>query len=160
MLFSFLCYDSPIGLIEIGATAEGVHSLKFVEEPQTGHSPLDSSASSQLMETQQQLAAYFAGELFRFDLPLALDGTDFQRRVWQQLLCVGYGESTSYQAIADTIGKPKAVRAVGMANGCNPLSIVVPCHRIIGSNGHLIGYGGGLWRKEWLLKHEGALLAY
>jgi methylated-DNA-[protein]-cysteine S-methyltransferase len=85
-------------------------------------------------------------------------GTAFQQRVWQQLLTVPYGQTVSYQEIANALGNPKAVRAVGAANGQNPISIIAPCHRIIGSNGALIGYGGGLWRKEWLLKHEGGLL--
>ncbi len=93
-----------------------------------------------------------------FDLPLDLRGTDFQKQVWTQLLTVPYGRTVSYQLIADAIGNPKAVRAVGAANGQNPISVIVPCHRIIGSDGQLVGYGGGLWRKEWLLKHEGALL--
>jgi methylated-DNA-[protein]-cysteine S-methyltransferase len=109
---------------------------------------------------QRQLAAYFAGDLRCFDLPLALDGTPFQRQVWQQLLSVGYGHTASYQAIAHAIDNPKAVRAVGAANGRNPVAIIVPCHRIIGSGARpkLTGYGGGLWRKEWLLRHEGVLL--
>ena len=113
-----------------------------------------------LDEVQRQLAAYFAGDLRYFDLPLALDGTPFQRQVWQQLLSVGYGHTASYQAIAHAIDNPKAVRAVGAANGRNPVAIIVPCHRIIGSGGRpkLTGYGGGLWRKEWLLRHEGVLL--
>ena len=98
--------------------------------------------------------------LHRFDLPLALEGTPFQRQVWQQLLSVAHGETASYQAIADAIDNPKAVRAVGAANGRNPVAIIVPCHRIIGSGARpkLTGYGGGLWRKEWLLRHEGVLL--
>ena len=95
-----------------------------------------------------------------FDLPLALYGTPFQRQAWQQLLSVGYGETASYGAIAAAIDNPKAVRAVGAANGRNPIAIIVPCHRIIGSGGRakLTGYGGGLWRKEWLLRHEGVML--
>jgi methylated-DNA-[protein]-cysteine S-methyltransferase len=84
-----------------------------------------------------------------------MQGTDFQNTVWHQLLNVPYGKTVSYGEIAATIGKPTACRAVGAANGKNPISIIVPCHRIIGSNGSLTGYGGGLWRKEWLLKHEG-----
>ena len=122
--------------------------------------PMQPGAHPLLDEVQRQLDAYFAGGLRSFDLPLELDGTPFQRQVWQQLLSVGYGQIASYQAIAHAIDNPKAVRAVGAANGRNPVAIIVPCHRIIGSGGRpkLTGYGGGLWRKEWLLRHEGALL--
>ncbi len=205
MRLSIAHYDSPIGLIEICATAEAVNRLDFsvqcafARKRRIKAQPTDqttipceagverfdkplpsgvpgvpqppnqerarpagtttmSGAHPLLEEVQRQLAAYFAGELRRFDLPLALDGTVFQRRVWQRLLSVEYGETASYQTIADSIGNPKAVRAVGAANGRNPVAIVVPCHRIVGSSGQLIGYGGGLWRKEWLLRHEGALL--
>lgn len=153
MSTKYAYYESPIGLTEIGAAADGICALNFVEEP--AHPPADHPL---LVAAQDQLGQYFAGARQQFDLPLALSGSDFQRRVWQQLLQVAHGHTSSYQAIADAIGNPKSVRAVGAANGQNPVSIVVPCHRIIGSNGQLTGYGGGLWRKEWLLRHEGALL--
>lgn len=93
-----------------------------------------------------------------FDLPLEMAGTPFQQRVWQQLLTIQYGVTVSYMDIAIELDNPQGVRAVGAANGQNPISIIVPCHRVIGRGGKLTGYGGGLWRKEWLLKHEGALL--
>jgi len=102
----------------------------------------------------EQLQAYFAGELTTFDLPLAPAGTAFQRRVWDALLTVSYGKTASYGDIARLIESPKACRAVGLANGQNPISIIIPCHRIIGANGKLTGYGGGLDRKQWLLDHE------
>ena len=173
MSLSITHYDSPIGAIEIRATDTAVSRLEFIGElptdsairntPYAASKPL--GAHPLLEEARRQLDAYFSGALQRFDLPLALDGTPFQRQVWQQLLSVGYGETASYQAIADAIGNPKAVRAVGAANGRNPVAIIVPCHRIIGSNRagsgarpKLTGYGGGLWRKEWLLRHEGVLL--
>ncbi len=105
-------------------------------------------------ETIVQLKAYFAGELCQFDLPLKLSGTVFQKTVWQQLTTIPYGETVSYKSIAEHIYAPKAVRAVGLANGKNPISIIVPCHRVIGANGKLTGYGGGLHRKQWLLTHE------
>jgi len=146
-------YDSPLGLIEIRATAEAVTYLEFAEEAQETGQP-----GVMTKRTKQQLADYFAGKRQEFDLPLAFDGTDFQKLVWQQLLTIPYGRIISYQDLANEIGKPDAVRAVGAANGQNPISIIAPCHRVIGSDGHLTGYGGGLWRKEWLLKHEGALL--
>lgn len=146
-------YSSPIGLIELSATPEALTTLYFVEEPRH-----EITSIALLATTITQLSEYFAGVRKQFDLPLVLQGTAFQQRVWQQLLTVPYGQTVSYQEIANALGNPKAVRAVGAANGQNPLSIIAPCHRIIGSNGSLIGYGGGLWRKEWLLKHEGYLL--
>ena len=173
MSLSVMNYDSSIGPIEIHATGTAVSRVEFAGEqmgeseeekgeqsrarvsssPQAGAHPL-------LEEAQRQLDAYFAGDLRCFDLPLELEGTPFQRQVWQQLLSVGYGQTASYQEIAVAIDNPKAVRAVGAANGRNPVAIIVPCHRIIGGGGRakLTGYGGGLWRKEWLLRHEGALL--
>ena len=107
----------------------------------------------------EQLDQYFAGERRDFDLPLDLRGTPFQRRVWQALLTIPYGETRSYGEIAAQIGRPDRPRAVGAANGRNPVSIVVPCHRVIGSDGSLTGYGGGLARKRWLLDHEAGRLA-
>jgi methylated-DNA-[protein]-cysteine S-methyltransferase len=149
----FAYFDSPVGLMELGATTEALTALYFVEAPRQ---PI--TATPLLDAAIQQMAAYFTGTLRDFDLPLAFHGTVFQRKVWQQLLNVPYGEATSYQSIANAVGNPKAVRAVGAANGQNPISIIAPCHRIIGSDGTLTGYGGGLWRKEWLLRHEGYLL--
>ena len=107
----------------------------------------------------EQLDQYFAGERRDFDLPLDLRGTPFQRRVWQALLTIPYGETRSYGELAAQIGRPDRPRAVGAANGRNPVSIVVPCHRVIGSDGGLTGYGGGLARKRWLLDHEAGRLA-
>ena len=115
------------------------------EQRRHGHQP----------ERERQLAAYFARELTDFDLPLAPVGTDFQRRVWHQLEQIGYGDTASYGEIAGRLGMTNAAsRAVGLANGRNPIPIVVPCHRVIGANGTLTGYGGGLDRKQWLLAHE------
>jgi methylated-DNA-[protein]-cysteine S-methyltransferase len=148
---SYAYYESPIGLIEIGGTAEGLTWLAFVEGRQAGcgsHALLDQAV--------QQLAEYFDGARRVFELPLLPHGTEFQRQVWGQLLQVPFGQTTSYRDIAMAIGRPRAVRAVGAANGRNPISIVVPCPRVVGSDGGLTGYGGGLWRKEWLLRHEGS----
>jgi methylated-DNA-[protein]-cysteine S-methyltransferase len=146
-------YESPIGLIEIGGTATHIVSLYFVEDRRAAFDPYPT-----VLEAVRQVAEYFSGQRQVFDLDLALHGTAFQERVWQQLLKVPYGQAATYQEIANALNKPKAVRAVGAANGQNPISIIVPCHRIIGSDGKLVGYGGGLWRKEWLLRHEGYLL--
>ena len=149
----FAYYESPVGLIEVGATADALTALYFIAAPRR---PV--TLTPLLEEVLAQLAAYFAGTLHDFRVPLAFHGTPFQKQVWQQLLTVPYGETTSYQSVANALGNPKAVRAVGAANGQNPISIIAPCHRIIGSDGTLTGYGGGLWRKEWLLRHEGYLL--
>jgi methylated-DNA-[protein]-cysteine S-methyltransferase len=105
----------------------------------------------------EELEEYFQNKRTAFTVPLCLDGTDFQKRVWTALRTVPYGKTASYLDMANEIGNPKAVRAIGGANSRNPISIIVPCHRIIGKNGTLVGYEGGLWRKEWLLKHEGSL---
>ena len=150
---NFAYYESPIGLVELGATTAALTALYFVEAPrhETVVTPL-------LQQAAEELDGYFAGTVRAFTLPLHFQGTPFQQQVWQQLLTVPYGATTSYQAIANALGNPRAVRAVGAANGQNPLSIIAPCHRIIGSDGNLTGYGGGLWRKEWLLRHEGYLL--
>jgi methylated-DNA-[protein]-cysteine S-methyltransferase len=108
-------------------------------------------------EATRQLREYFDGRRTSFALPLAPAGTAFQQRVWMALRAIPYGQTVSYGDIARTIGNPKAVRAVGLANGRNPISIIVPCHRVIGSDGALTGYGGGIERKQWLLTHEGAI---
>ncbi len=151
---SYTYYTSPIGLIEVGGTDTALTSLYFVETRRQ-----DAPLSTALLdETLCQLDDYFAGKRRIFDLPLEPAGTPFQRSVWAQLLAISYGSTASYQQIAEALGNPKAIRAVGAANGRNPISLIIPCHRIIGSNGKLIGYGGGLWRKQWLLQHEGALL--
>jgi methylated-DNA-[protein]-cysteine S-methyltransferase len=113
----------------------------------------------QLRPAVEQLRAYFAGELRDFDLPLALDGTDFQRRVWNALRDIPFGTAISYGELARRIGQPSASRAVGAANGRNPVAIIVPCHRVIGADGALTGYGGGLDRKRWLLQHEADIVS-
>jgi methylated-DNA-[protein]-cysteine S-methyltransferase len=147
-------YQSPIGLIEIVASDQAIKSVYFVEAERAAPS---AELPPLLAEGLAQLAAYFQGERQEFSIPLEPDGTGFQKQVWQQLLTVPYGRTASYMDIAKAIGNEKSVRAVGLANGQNPISIIIPCHRIIGSDGSLTGYGGGLWRKEWLLKHEGSL---
>jgi methylated-DNA-[protein]-cysteine S-methyltransferase len=143
--------DAPIGLLEIRATDEGITHILFVDERTEavrGH-PLIERCKSQLVD-------YFEGRRQTFDVPLAPQGTAFQQRVWMRLRDVPYGETCSYATISSGIGSPRSHRAVGAANGRNPLSIVVPCHRVIGSNGQLTGYAGGLERKQWLLRHEQA----
>jgi methylated-DNA-[protein]-cysteine S-methyltransferase len=150
--------DSPVGpltLVAAGGSLVGLYMQVTRHQPgpgqlgeaaQPGPEPLAAAAG--------QLAGYFAGELTGFDLPLAMDGTGFQRRVWAALQQIPYGETVSYGQLADEIGAPGASRAVGLANGRNPIGIVVPCHRVIGADGSLTGYGGGMDRKRFLLDLE------
>jgi len=162
---------SPIGpllLTSDGSALTGLH----MSTPGSGadeHAPLsawgvDDAARAWVADdtvppfpvAREQLAAYFAGRLTVFDLPLALHGTEFQRRVWAALREIPFGETISYAELARRVSNVAAVRAVGAANGRNPIPIIVPCHRVIGSDGSLTGFGGGLERKRWLLEHEGA----
>ena len=106
------------------------------------------------VETKKQLNAYFNSDLQNFNLPLNFIGTDFQKKVWTQLSTINFGKTTSYLQMAKNLGDPKCIRAAASANGKNPFAIIVPCHRVIGTNGSLTGYAGDLWRKEWLLNHE------
>ncbi|MEB2627668.1 methylated-DNA--[protein]-cysteine S-methyltransferase [Peribacillus frigoritolerans] len=148
-----LDYESPIGVIEISGTNDAIHSIMFAERDikiniMQEHTP------QVLAECFSQLDEYFKGERREFTFPYTLEGTIFQKNVWNALTGILYANTGSYKDIAVSIGNEKAIRAVGSANGRNKLSIVIPCHRIIGSNGKLTGYAVGLWRKEWLLQHE------
>ncbi|MEK5142170.1 methylated-DNA--[protein]-cysteine S-methyltransferase [Paenibacillus sp. FSL M7-0134] len=149
-----LKYVSPIGEIEIQGTNEAVYSIMFSNQNELLTRAIEEVPIQVLAECAIQLDEYFKGERFEFTFPYAFEGTDFQQKVWNALVSVGYGKTTAYKDIALAIGNEKAIRAVGSANGKNKLSIVIPCHRIIGSNQKLTGYAGGLWRKEWLLQHE------
>lgn len=149
-----LDYESPIGVIEIVGTDHGIHSILFSEE-ENKKNLLQTDTPPVLKECYNQLDEYFKGNRQEFSFPYGIEGTDFQRTVWNALTEIPYGKTGTYKDIARSIGNEKAIRAVGNANGKNKLSIVIPCHRIIGSSGKLVGYAGGLWRKEWLLKHEG-----
>jgi methylated-DNA-[protein]-cysteine S-methyltransferase len=159
MSVHFLEIESPIGRLLLVADA---HGLRGIEYEQPRH-PLARGADWREGETgvlraaRAQLGQYFRGERRRFELPLAPQGTPFQHRVWQALKGIEYGLTCSYADIARQLGEAQATRAVGAANGRNPLSIVVPCHRVIGADGNLTGYGGGLERKRFLLALEGAL---
>ncbi|MCE4050849.1 MULTISPECIES: methylated-DNA--[protein]-cysteine S-methyltransferase [Bacillaceae] len=146
-------YQSPIGLIEITGTKAGVYSVLFTERDSLQY-PLTEDIPKPLTDCYEQLDQYFNGELETFSFPYIIEGTNFQKNVWTALMDISYGNTGSYKEIAVSIGNEKAIRAVGSANGRNKLCIVIPCHRIIGSNGSLTGYAGGLWRKEWLLDHE------
>ena len=141
-------HPSPVGDLQLHADADGRLTGLYMRHDGSGgqYGPFDA--------TRDQLDAYFAGELESFDLPLAPRGTPFQRRVWEELARIPFAETISYKTLALRLGDIKLVRAVGLANGRNPLSIVIPCHRVIGADGTLVGYGGGLERKRWLLDHE------
>lgn len=145
-------YASPIGPLEIHCTGSHITSIKFIEkEEMTSSMPEPDSLLGQCF---QQLDEYFKGSRKEFTFPIDQEGTDFQKQVWAQLLTIPYGITISYAALSRQLGDIKKIRAVGTTNGRNKLAIVVPCHRVIGSNQQLTGYAGGLWRKRWLLDHE------
>jgi methylated-DNA-[protein]-cysteine S-methyltransferase len=146
---------SPIGPLLLVCDSAGLRQITFSKNDHPALPEPDwHEDQSAFAEAINQLRAYFAGELENFDLPLAPEGTEFQKKVWDQLCKIPYGETISYGALAKHIGNPNASRAVGLANGSNPIPIVIPCHRVIGSNGKLTGYGGGLPIKEKLLALE------
>ena len=142
-------YPSPLGAIEVIASDEGITSVNFADQI-----PSDHSTPSSLTESISQLHEYFTGKRKDFSLPLAPEGTPFQKQVWKELQTIPHGEKRSYLDIALKLGDKNLTRAVGAANGKNPIAIIIPCHRVIGENGKLTGYAGGLWRKEWLLDFE------
>lgn len=157
----FTVYESPIQtlrLVSDGRSLIGLYMMseKHLQTPQ--RDGIEDESVAPFPETKQQLTAYFAGTLTAFDLPIQMQGTVFQQRVWESLKTIPYGATMSYGELAQQIRQPKASRAVGLANGRNPVSIVVPCHRVIGANGKLTGYGGGIERKQWLLNHERLIL--
>ncbi len=153
----FTRYEAPFTRLQLAANDQGLKYLLF-EGGKHERDPIPADwveDGTKFTETVHQLDAYFAGELRQFDIPLAADGTEFQKRVWAVLGTIPYGETMTYGQVARIIGQPKASRAVGAANGQNPISIIVPCHRVIGSSGKLVGFGGGVCTKRQLLDHEG-----
>ena len=161
MKLSFMEMASPVGTLKLVAndTAlvavlwenENPKRIRLAELIEQVNHPI-------LLATQKQLTEYFAGTRQQFDLPLDFEGTEFQKKVWQALLTIPFGETRSYRDIAEQVGNVKAVRAVGAANGKNPISIIAPCHRVVGANGKLVGFAGGLDNKEILLKLESSLI--
>ncbi len=153
-------YETPVGKIGIKENGSEIIEIYFEKEeshegsPYIDHMDVTQVKTPLLQNAGQQLMEYFSGHRKTFDLPLAPKGTPFQLKVWKALLDIPYGETRSYKDIAIAAGNPKASRAVGMANNRNPISIVIPCHRVIGTNGKLVGYGGGLHTKEYLLALE------
>lgn len=159
MSIYYTTIDSPIGPLLLAASDEGLHAVEFHEarHPVRRGEDWREGDHPGLRRAEQQLREYFAGDRRSFDLPLAPRGTPFQREVWQALATIPYGKTRSYGQLAATLGRASASRAVGAANGRNPLPIVLPCHRVIGANGSLTGFGGGLPAKQFLLTLEGAL---
>ena len=166
MVTAFTSIASPLGELLVSASSSGLTGVYF---PLTGNATPaeregwvedngDGPASALLARARQQLEEYFVRTRTTFDLPLDPSGTAFQRRVWDALRAIPYGTTTSYGELARRLGDPSATRAVGGANGKNPIPIIVPCHRVVGARGELTGFGGGLNRKRWLLEHEGAAL--
>jgi methylated-DNA-[protein]-cysteine S-methyltransferase len=154
-MISFTQIESPVGPLLLAADETGLRNIDFVNGRRTAHpDPTWHEDPTPLQEPARQLRAYFAGELEAFDLPLSPSGTSFQLAVWGKLCEIPYGETISYGELARRLENPNASRAVGLANGSNPIPIIIPCHRVIGSNGKLTGYGGGLPIKEKLLALE------
>ena len=160
---NIFCYvDSPIGRLMLtsdGAALTGLYMNLYRNKPSKlpglGDDWIQNATIDPLPAAARQLKEYFAGKRREFDLPLRMEGTEFQQRVWRELTKIPFGETRSYGQLAKRLNNPNGSRAVGLANGRNPIAIIVPCHRVIGADGSLTGFGGGLDRKEWLLTHEG-----
>lgn len=144
------CMETPLGIVSIEGDENGVSKILFDQETEV----VSSECPSCLVPAVFQLQEYFAGNLTSFSLKLNGAGTSFQQKVWEELLKIPFGKTLSYFEQSKNFGNVKAIRAVAAANGKNPLPIVIPCHRVIGSDGSLTGYAGGIWRKKWLLEHE------
>jgi methylated-DNA-[protein]-cysteine S-methyltransferase len=157
-LVYFCNIESPIGRLTLtsdGTSLTGLYMANPAKPPpRTANWVMDTSAAP-LPEAARQLREYFAGDRQTFNLPLHKNGTEFQKQVWRELTAIPFGETWSYGQLAKRLDNPSACRAVGLANGKNPIAIIVPCHRVIGADGSLTGFGGGIERKEWLLTHEG-----
>lgn len=147
--FTFL--NTALGWLEIRGTQHHITQVNFCDE---APSDMEDNPSAAVNEARLQLADYFAGKRKAFDLPLLPEGTEFQHAVWNLLQKIPFGKTSSYTELSRRYGDVKAIRAVALANGKNPIAIIIPCHRVIGANGELVGYAGGLWRKKWLLEFE------
>ena len=146
-------YESPVGLLKIGGTDHFIAEIIFIDnEDEMVHG--EPGISDIIHQCTEELIEYFAGRRKSFSVPVHQEGTEFQKRVWSELLEIPFGKTVSYLDIAKRLGDPKVIRAAASANGRNNISIIVPCHRVIGSDKSLTGYSGGLWRKKWLLQHE------
>lgn len=157
MMIAISYFLSPVGYLRLEADNDGLQSL-LLNSPPADELAVLTPSHPVLVLAHQQLQEYFSGSRYDFTVPLAMTGTEFQLAAWHALQTIPYGKTVSYKGIAEQIGRPKAMRAVGMANNRNPIAIIVPCHRVIGANGQLVGYGGGLGMKQWLLEHEKSYL--
>jgi methylated-DNA-[protein]-cysteine S-methyltransferase len=148
-------YRSPVGVLRIAGTEHYISVIGFEDEDQAhNRKPSEGAPPPLLIQAIEELIQYFNGERRHFEFPIHQRGTDFQEKVWNELLNIRYGRTVSYLELSRRLGDTKSIRAAASANGKNNLAIVVPCHRVIGSKNDLVGYGGGLWRKKWLLDHE------
>jgi methylated-DNA-[protein]-cysteine S-methyltransferase len=146
-------YESPVGLIKIGGTEQYIAEISFIDnKEQIEHGA--PGISDMIHQCTEELIEFFAGRRKVFTVPVHQEGTDFQKRVWSELLEIPFGKTISYLDLSKKLGDPKAIRAAAAANGKNKIAIIVPCHRVIGSDKTLVGYSGGLWRKKWLLQQE------
>lgn len=149
----FTYYESPIGLLKIGGTDQYIGELSFVDESdQMEHG--EPGITEVMHQCTEELIEYFHGTRKNFTIPVHQDGTDFQKRVWNELLGIPFGRTISYMDLAKKLGDPKVIRAAASTNGKNKIVIIIPCHRVIGSDRSLTGYSGGMWRKKWLLQQE------
>ena len=147
-------YQSPVGTIRVSGTGQYITEVHFLDENAAGPENLEEQPGPLVIECVEQLIRYFQGDLRQFEVPVHQSGSQFQTKVWNELSCIPYGRTISYLELSRRIGDVKAIRAVAAANGRNHVAIIVPCHRVIGSDRTLTGYAGGLWRKKWLLDHE------
>ena len=146
-------YDSPLGMLKIGGTDAYIHEVSFIDkQEQIVHG--EPGISDVIHQCTEQLIEFFAGRRKEFTIPVHQEGTSFQQRVWGKLLEINYGKTISYLDLAKQLGDEKVIRAAASTNGKNKIGIIVPCHRVIGTNKNLVGYAGGLWCKKWLLQHE------
>jgi len=146
-------YQSPVGLLQIEGTDHFISKVHFIDE-QENITPATDNNPPMAIQAVEQLIEYFHGQRRFFELPISQEGTPFQQKVWAELMNIPFGKTISYLELSHRLGDPKVIRAAAAANGRNDVAIIVPCHRVIGSNNQLVGYGGGLPRKKWLLQHE------
>ncbi|HYF30182.1 MAG TPA: methylated-DNA--[protein]-cysteine S-methyltransferase [Chitinophagaceae bacterium] len=147
-------YQSPLGLLRIAGTEQFISEVHFMHDGETVQNQSPPQPGPLVIQCVEELIQYFQGQRKQFDVPVYQEGTGFQQRVWSELLSISYGKTISYLELSKRLGDIKAIRAAASANGRNNIAIIVPCHRVIGSDQGLVGYGGGLWRKKWLLQHE------
>lgn len=148
-------YQSPVGLLQIAGTSHFISEVKFIDDQEKITASTDNRELPPMaIQAVEQLIEYFQGQRRFFELPISQEGTPFQQKVWTELMNIPFGKTISYLELSHRLGDPKVIRAAAAANGRNNVAIIVPCHRVIGANSQLVGYGGGLPRKKWLLQHE------